>query len=41
VHVHVESFGGHMGYVSRNLRGLRWLDYALAHYLDQLQKTSR
>jgi predicted alpha/beta-fold hydrolase len=36
VHVHAEPFGGHMGYLSRNLPGYRWLDYALEHYLGQL-----
>jgi len=36
VHLHVERSGGHMGYVSRNLRDHRWLDYALDHYLGQL-----
>jgi len=37
VHLHVERFGGHMGYVSRNLPDRRWLDYALEHYLNELQ----
>lgn len=36
VHLHVEVTGGHMGYLSRNLPGLRWLDYALDHYVAQL-----
>jgi predicted alpha/beta-fold hydrolase len=36
VHLHAEPFGGHMGYLSRNLAGYRWLDYALEHYLDHL-----
>ena len=36
VHLHVEPRGGHMGYLSRNLAGLRWLDYALEYYLDAL-----
>jgi predicted alpha/beta-fold hydrolase len=36
VHLHTEPHGGHMGYLSRNLAGFRWLDYALEHYLGQL-----
>lgn len=36
VHVHREPCGGHMGYISRNLEGFRWLDYALVHYLQAL-----
>ncbi len=36
VHLHAEPLGGHMGYLSRNVRGLRWLDYALEHYLREL-----
>jgi predicted alpha/beta-fold hydrolase len=36
IHLHLEPFGGHMGYLSRNLAGYRWLDYALEHYLDHL-----
>ena len=36
VHLHAEPAGGHMGYLSRNLPGLRWLDYALEHYLGAL-----
>jgi len=36
VHLHAEPFGGHMGYLSRNLKGYRWLDYALEHYLREL-----
>ena len=36
VHLHLENTGGHMGYLSRNLPGLRWLEYALEHYLGQL-----
>lgn len=36
VHLHAEPTGGHMGYLSRNLPGLRWLDYALDHYLARL-----
>ena len=39
VHLHVEPTGGHMGYLSRNLEGFRWLEYALEHYLDQLTGT--
>lgn len=36
VHVHLEATGGHMGYLSRNLAGYRWLEYALVHYLQEL-----
>jgi hypothetical protein len=36
VHLHLEAKGGHMGYLSRNLPGCRWLDYALEHYLAAL-----
>jgi predicted alpha/beta-fold hydrolase len=36
VHLHVEPFGGHMGYLSRDLKGYRWQDYALEHYLGEL-----
>jgi hypothetical protein len=36
VHLHVERVGGHMGYVSRNLKDYRWLEYALEHYLAAL-----
>ena len=41
VHLHAEPTGGHMGYLSRNLPGHRWLDYALEHYLAQLQGLPR
>ena len=41
VHLHVESTGGHMGYLSRNLKGWRWLDYALEHYLGALKSLPR
>jgi predicted alpha/beta-fold hydrolase len=37
VQLHAEATGGHMGYLSRNLEGFRWLDYALEHYLEQLK----
>ncbi|MDR3669615.1 MAG: alpha/beta fold hydrolase [Holophaga sp.] len=40
VHLHAEPFGGHMGYLSRNLAGYRWLDYALEHYLGHLLAVS-
>ncbi|WP_306601876.1 YheT family hydrolase [Geothrix sp. 21YS21S-2] len=40
VHLHVEATGGHMGYVTRNLPGHRWLDYAVGHYLDGLTARS-
>lgn len=36
VHLHVERTGGHMGYLARKVAHNRWLDYALAHYLDEL-----
>jgi predicted alpha/beta-fold hydrolase len=36
VHLHVEKFGGHMGYVTENLEDRRWLDYALDHYVAEL-----
>jgi hypothetical protein len=36
VHLHLEASGGHMGYLSRDLKDHRWLGYALGHYLDQL-----
>ena len=41
VHLHAEPFGGHMGYLSRNLADRRWLDYALEHYLGQLTQKPR
>ncbi|BDU69460.1 alpha/beta hydrolase [Geothrix oryzae] len=36
VHLHFESRGGHMGYLSRDLPGHRWLPYAVEHYSRQL-----
>jgi uncharacterized protein len=36
VHLHLESHGGHMGYLSRDLPGHRWLPYAVEHYARQL-----
>ncbi len=36
VHLHMETSGGHMGYLSRDLPDRRWLSYALGHYLDSL-----
>ena len=36
VHLHLEPRGGHMGYLSRDLPGHRWLPYALEHYTRQL-----
>lgn len=36
VHLHLEEVGGHMGYLSQDAPGRRWLDLALGHYLDQL-----
>jgi len=41
VHLHAEPFGGHMGYLSRNLADRRWLDYALEHYVGQLTEKPR
>ena len=41
VHLHVEATGGHMGYVGRGVPNLRWLDYALDHYLGELLGASR
>jgi uncharacterized protein len=36
VHLHLESHGGHMGYLSRDLADHRWLSAAIKHYLQQL-----
>jgi hypothetical protein len=36
VHLHFEDHGGHMGYLSRDLPGHRWLPYAIQHYARQL-----
>ncbi len=36
VHLHLEPYGGHMGYLSHNVPGYRWLPYAIAHYAQQL-----
>ncbi len=36
VHLHLEAQGGHMGYLSRDLPGHRWLPYAVDHYARQL-----
>lgn len=36
VHLHLEPRGGHMGYLSRDLPGRRWLPYAVQHYAQQL-----
>jgi predicted alpha/beta-fold hydrolase len=36
VQLHVEPFGGHMGYITGNLPDHGWLNYALEHYLDEL-----
>ncbi len=41
VHLHIEPKGGHMGYVGRGAPGLRWLDYALDHYLRELVSAAR
>jgi len=32
VHLHVESCGGHVGYLTNNVPGRRWLEAALVHY---------
>ena len=37
VHLHLEATGGHMGYVTRNRPDHRWLDYALLHYVNELE----
>jgi predicted alpha/beta-fold hydrolase len=37
LHLHAEPCGGHMGFLSRNLAGHRWLQYALEHYLEELK----
>jgi predicted alpha/beta-fold hydrolase len=36
IHLHLEEVGGHMGYVSRDAPGRRWLDLAIGHYMDGL-----
>jgi len=36
IHVHLERYGGHLGYISRDLADRRWLDRAVGHYLDAL-----
>lgn len=36
VHLHLEERGGHMGYLSRDLPGHRWLPYAVSHYAKAL-----
>jgi predicted alpha/beta-fold hydrolase len=36
VHLHLEPRGGHMGYLSRDLPGHRWLPFAVSHYAQQL-----
>jgi len=36
VHLHLEDRGGHMGYLSRDLPGHRWLPYAVEHYTKAL-----
>jgi len=41
IHLHTELTGGHMGYVTRNLPGYRWLDYALEHYVTALKDLGR
>jgi hypothetical protein len=41
VHLHLEDHGGHMGYLSRDLPGHRWLPYALEHYLRELLSVAR
>jgi len=40
IHLHAEPHGGQMGYLGRGVPGLRWLDQALSHYLQQLVMTS-
>jgi len=41
VHLHLEPRGGHMGYLSRNLPGHRWLPYAVSHYAQELLTPAR
>ena len=39
VHLHIEPHGGHVGYLERGgipLSGHKWLDGALAHYIEEL-----
>jgi uncharacterized protein len=36
VHLHLEPRGGHMGYLSRDLPGHRWLPYAVGHFTKEL-----
>jgi len=36
VHLHIESTGGHMGYLTEGQPSRRWLDLSLGHYLDAL-----
>lgn len=36
VHVHMEDYGGHMGYVGTGVPRYHWLDMALAHYFQEL-----
>ncbi|MCB9915156.1 MAG: alpha/beta fold hydrolase [Planctomycetes bacterium] len=40
VHLHLESSGGHVGYLARGagLRVERWLEGALTHYLGELER---
>jgi hypothetical protein len=40
VHVHLEPHGGHMGYLSNNVTGFRWLEYALVHYVQELVRNA-
>jgi hypothetical protein len=40
IQLHVEPFGGHMGYITGNLPDRGWLNYALEHYLDELIATT-
>jgi predicted alpha/beta-fold hydrolase len=41
VHLHLEPHGGHMGYLSRDLPGHRWLPYAVEHYARELMASGR
>ena len=36
VHLHIEACGGHMGYLTRDLPGHRWLPYAVDHYIREM-----
>jgi predicted alpha/beta-fold hydrolase len=35
IHLHLEPTGGHMGYLGRRVPGLRWMDFAIEHFLNE------